>query len=112
MYNPKDGGIILCKENTQFVACVALRRIDATTCELKRMYVQPGQQGKGIGKTLLEKSLQLAKDCSYFFMRLDTLNDMLPAISLYKAKGFYEIPAYYYNPDERAVFYELKLQEI
>ena len=109
MYNDADGGIWLCKEAGQFVGCVAVRRKGDGIAELKRMYVQPGQQGKGIGKVLLEKSLRLAADLGYVLIRLDTLNDMLPAISLYRQYGFYEIPAYYFNPDERAVYFEKKL---
>src|SRR5882724_7765894 len=54
MYNAVDGGIILCKESGVFIACVALRRSAATIAELKRMYVQPAHQHKGIGKDLLE----------------------------------------------------------
>ena len=109
MYNEADGGIWLCKEGDQFVGCVAVRRKGAEVAELKRMYVQSGQQGKGIGKTLLEKSLLLAAGLGYTVILLDTLNDMLPAIALYKQFGFHEIEAYYHNPDERAVFFEKTL---
>jgi len=42
----------------------------------------------------------------YSTMRLDTLDSMLPAIGLYKKNGFYEIPAYYHNPNEGVVYME------
>lgn len=106
MYSAPNGGIILCKENDQFIACVAVRRIDDTTAELKRMYVQPAYQGKGIASRLLENALQLAKDLGYSSVRLDTLDNMTPAIQLYKKYGFYEIPAYYHNPIGNAVYFE------
>ncbi len=109
MYNPNDGGIILCKEENKYVACVAVRRIDNETAELKRMYVQSSQQHKGIGKQLLLNALQLAKDCNYKLIRLDTLNTMTPAMNLYRQNGFYEIPPYYFNPQDTAVFFEKKL---
>jgi putative acetyltransferase len=109
MYNPKVGGIILCKEENNYVACVALRRIDNETAELKRMYVQPAQQHKGIGKQLLLNAVQLAENCNYKFIRLDTLNTMAPAMNLYRQNGFYEIPPYYFNPQTTAVFFEKKL---
>ena len=110
MYNTNDGGIILCKENNDFIACVAVRRCAKNIAELKRMYVQPAHQHKGIGKTLLEKAIALAKECKYEFIRLDTLNHMTPAINLYKKYGFYEIPAYYHNPVSGAVYFEMKLE--
>ena len=70
------------------------------------MYVKPNLQQKGVGKMLLVKALQLAKDCDYSVIRLDTLNYMLPAIHLYKQAGFYEIAAYYHNPIATAVYFE------
>ena len=109
MYNSTDGGIVLCKEADSFIACVAIRRIAENIAELKRMYVQPAHQHKGIGKTLLEKSIALATSCKYEYIRLDTLNHMIPAINLYKKYGFYEIPAYYHNPVSTAVYFEKKL---
>jgi putative acetyltransferase len=109
MYNDADGGIILCKEVVGFIACVAIRRITANTAELKRMYVQPAHQHKGIGKVLLEKSIALAKVCQYEYIRLDTLSHMVPAINLYKKYGFYEIAPYYHNPNSTAVYFEKKL---
>jgi putative acetyltransferase len=109
MYNAADGGIILCKENDDFIGCVAIRRSAAHIAELKRMYVQPAHQHKGIGKHLLEQSLELAKTLNYECIRLDTLNHMTPAINLYKKYGFYEIPAYYHNPVSTAVYFEKKL---
>jgi putative acetyltransferase len=109
MYNTADGGIILCKENNDYIGCVAIRRSEGNIAELKRMYVQPAHQHKGIGKHLLEQSFQLAKGLNYECIRLDTLNHMTPAINLYKKYGFYEIPAYYHNPVSTAVYFEKKL---
>lgn len=109
MYKAADGGIILCKEGNSFIACVAIRRITANTAELKRMYVQPAHQHKGIGKTLLEKSITMATSSKYEYIRLDTLNHMLPAINLYKKYGFYEIAPYYHNPISTAVYFEKQL---
>jgi putative acetyltransferase len=109
MYNAADGGIILCKEKDEFIGCVAIRRSAANIAELKRMYVQPAHQHKGIGKCLLERSFELAKGLNYDYIRLDTLNHMTPAINLYKKYGFYEIPAYYHNPVSTAVYFEKKL---
>jgi putative acetyltransferase len=109
MYNVTDGGIILCKEKDNFIGCVAVRRNAAGIAELKRMYVLPEQQHKGIGKALLEKAIALATQCHYQFIRLDTLSSMMPAINLYKQYGFYQIPAYYHNPVTTAVYFELEL---
>ncbi len=111
MYALPGGGIILCKKNDEYFACVAIRKIDRHTAELKRMFVQPAYQGQGIGKDLLEKAIELAKAANYQCIKLDTLNYMSSAIKLYKRRDFYEIPAYYHNPNETAVYFELQIQE-
>lgn len=109
MYAAPGGGIILCSNaHKKDVACVALRRINHNTAELKRMYVKAEYRGKGIGKILLDKAVKLAKAEQYSFIRLDTLGHMTAAINLYKQYGFYEIPAYYNNPNATAVYFELK----
>jgi ribosomal protein S18 acetylase RimI-like enzyme len=110
MYSPPTGGIILCRSDGMFAGCIAIRKLDENVCELKRMYVNPNFQGKGIGKNLLEKALQLANEYSYKLIRLDTLTQMLPAIHLYKQYGFYEIAPYYFNPNTTAVFFEKELK--
>ena len=106
MYATPLGGIILCRNNQEFIASVAIRKIDTEIAELKRMYVKPTNQQSGIGKQLLEEALALAKRYGYKKIQLDTLSNMTPAINLYKKNGFYEIPAYYHNPEKTAVYFE------
>ena len=79
MYAAPTGGIILCKEDENYIACVAIRKIDAETAELKRMYVQSDKQGKGIGKTILTQAIEMARGCGYQRIRLDTLDHMTAA---------------------------------
>lgn len=106
MYAPVAGGIILAKNENDFTGCIAIRKIDTDTAELKRMYVRPVFQKKGIGSGLLNEAISLAKKYGYKKIRLDTLSNMNPAIDLYKRNGFYEIPAYYFNPEKTAVYFE------
>ena len=110
MYHQPEGGIILAEEEGNFIGCVGVRRIDAITGELKRMYVRPGHQQKGVGKNLLNKVLELAKQCKYKKIKLDTLASMEPAIRLYRANGFYEIAPYYVNPIPTALYFEKMLE--
>lgn len=109
MYSLPEGGIILCKNQDTFIGCVGIRKITDEVAELKRMFVLPGYQGKGIGNDLLQEAILLAKDCSYQSVKLDTLNTMQPAMNLYKKNGFIEIDAYYHNPIDTAVYFEKKL---
>lgn len=109
IYAAPFGGIVLCKIEENYVGCIAIRKQENDIAELKRMYVQPVAQRKGIGDALLGEAILLAKECGYEKIRLDTLSDMEPAITLYKKNGFIQIPAYYHNPQETAVFFEKKV---
>ena len=109
MYAAPTGGIILCKEDENYIACVAIRKIDTETAELKRMYVQSDKQGKGIGKTILTQAIEMARGCGYQRIRLDTLDHMTAAINLYKHAGFKLIQAFYHNPIASALYFELDI---
>ncbi|MEO6721351.1 MAG: GNAT family N-acetyltransferase [Ferruginibacter sp.] len=109
MYGPPSGGIILAKQDEHFIGCVGIRKINETVGEMKRMYLKPEHQNKGLGKILLGKAFDLARACNYNKIRLDTLNEMVSAIALYKKAGFYEIEPYYFNPIPTAVYFEREL---
>jgi putative acetyltransferase len=106
MYAFPHGAIFLSKDKTFFTGCVAIRKIDTDIAELKRMFIRDDHRGKGIAATLLEKAIATAIQLGYKKIRLDTLDSMTPAINLYKKYGFYEIEAYYFNPEKNAVFFE------
>lgn len=106
MYSWPHGGIILCREENEFTGCLGIRKIDNETAEMKRMWIRTGHHGKGLGSKLLEQAIELAKQCGYKKIKLDTLNYMTPAIHLYKKHGFVEVNAYYHNPNKTALFFE------
>lgn len=109
MYATDSGGIFLCVDDDKYIGCSAIRRMDDTTCELKRMWVQQNYQGKGIGEELLKKCIDLAQQLNYKTIRLDTLSRLQPAIQLYKKYSFEETTSYYNNPNADVVYMKKEL---
>lgn len=93
----------------EVAGCAALRHINDTTCEMKRLYVRPAHRGKGLGRTLAKHVIDEARARGYKAMRLDTLPMMRAAMALYESLGFKDTDAYRYNPVEGSRFMELTL---
>ena len=111
-YVPPDGCLLLAFNNAKSAGCVALRRIDQRTCEMKRLFVREQFRGQGLGRTLIEAIIKEANRIGYDRMRLDTLPPKMDkAIALYIELGFKEIEPYYNNPVPGAMFMELNLNE-
>ncbi|MEM6764143.1 MAG: GNAT family N-acetyltransferase [Bacteroidota bacterium] len=108
-YGRPTGVLLLVSIDQEYQGCVGVRDKGEGVCELKRMYLKPACRGKRVGKRLLAAAIRIATDLGYQKMRLDTLASMLAANRLYKGAGFYEIPAYYYNPLENVKYYEREL---
>ena len=81
-------GVIV--ENNSIIATVGLHKESESTCELRKMYCLPHSRGKGLGKIILEFSLQKAKALGYSRIVLETASPLKEAIALYKKYGFVE----------------------
>lgn len=93
-YAPPAGDLLLAKVNGQVGGCVALRALDQSTLEMKRLYVRPYTRGIGLGKRLVEAAITIARQSGYAELRLDTLASMASAQALYRSMGFSEIAPY------------------
>ena len=109
-YSPPSGRLLLAYSNEQLAGCIALRQLDAHTCEMKRLFVRPDFRGARLGKILVEAIIDEARAIGYKRMCLDTVpGKMDKAIGLYEAIGFRDVEPYYDNPVEGARFMELHL---
>jgi len=71
-YAPPPGRLLLAVIGGVAVGCVALRRIDDRSCEMKRMFVSPAGRRRGVGRALGAELIREARAESYARMYLDT----------------------------------------
>jgi len=111
-YAPKGGRLLLARFNGAVAGCGALRPLEPGICEMKRLYIRPQFRGLGLGLKLATRLIDEARLIGYERMRLDTIpTQMADAHRMYLKLGFYEIPAYYENPQANPCYMELRLSE-
>lgn len=112
-YAAPRGGLLLASVAGAMAGCCAIRALDAAdyanACEMKRLYVRPQCRGLGLGRSLVDAALDLARQAGYDCVLLDTLSDMEAARALYDELGFQEIPPYYFNPIAGAHYLKVAL---
>ena len=109
-YDPPSGRLLLARYAGHAAGCVAVRKLEAGICEMKRLYVRPADRGGGLGRMLVERVIAEARGIGYKRMRLDTIESaMKDAIALYRRMGFEEIAPYSAIPIEHALWMELRL---
>ena len=77
---------------------IALRPLDGTIAEMKRLYVRPDARGRGLARQLIARLCDEARRLNYTEIRLDTLPKMGEAQAIYETYGFVDIEPYYETP--------------
>ena len=109
-YAPPSGCLLLAREGGVAAGCIAFRDSRNRICEMKRLYVRPAFRGRALGELLVTRLIAEARHSGYGRMRLDTVSSsMQSAIHLYRRLGFLEVPPYYDNPIEGALYLERAL---
>jgi ribosomal protein S18 acetylase RimI-like enzyme len=108
-YAPPTGALLVALEGTAGAGCVALRKLEEQTCEMKRLYVRPKFRAGGIGRMLVLEIMARARALGYAKMRLDTRAWMQSAQALYRSLGFREIPPYLIETVPGTLCFELDL---
>jgi putative acetyltransferase len=110
VYAAPRGCLLLARAGDEIVGCVAVRPLDASTCELKRLFVRPRYRGHGAGRRLVESAIHAARVAGYAEMKLDTLETMTSARRLYTELGFRETSPYNEKHVPGTCFYSLALE--
>ena len=91
---PPNGRLLLGEVDEQIAGIACMKQLNDTICEIKRMYVRPAFRGRGLGRGLLQRLIDEARQIGYPIMRLDSARFMKAAHALYRSTGFQEIEPY------------------
>lgn len=87
-YINNNGYFGVVEQGDRIIATVGVRRMSASTCEIRKMYCLPECRGKGLGRQLLQHAISMAKQRGYSRAVLETASPLKEAIALYKKFGF------------------------
>jgi GNAT superfamily N-acetyltransferase len=95
---PPHGTFLVVRSDDTTVGCAGLHRIDDATGEIKRMWIDPDWRGLGLGRRLLDRVEDAARDRGRERVVLDTNETLVEAIALYERAGYEPIDRYNDNP--------------
>lgn len=96
--SPPRGAFVVGYHQGAPTCCGGVKRLDTSTCEIKRMYVMPELRGRGVARALLHALEDTARSLGYAVARLDTGPRQQRARGLYESEGYVEIANFNGNP--------------
>ena len=100
-YDGRTGVLLVVADPAgKVVGTAAVRLLEPGVGEIKRMWLRPAWQGRGLGRRLMDACLDEARRLGCRALRLDTQAKLEAAVRLYRAYGFSEVARY--NDNHRA----------
>lgn len=97
-FTPPNGWFVVARLEGRPVACGALKRVDARTGEIKRLWTDPESRGLGLGRKVLTTLERLAREAGFARVRLDSNGALTEAIGLYAKVGYAEVARFNDDP--------------
>lgn len=88
----KGGRIFMALAGGEPVGCVALQTMEDGGFEVAKMTVREDLRGSGLGRRLLERCIAAAGEAGAPRLYLETNSSLGPALALYRAMGFQDLP--------------------
>jgi GNAT superfamily N-acetyltransferase len=107
---PPDGVFLVALWEGEAVGCGALKRLDAATGEVKRMYTAPAGRRRGVARAVRTRIEDEARTLGYSALQLETGGPQHEAVALYESAGWTRIPPYgRYRDDPRSICFRKDL---
>jgi putative acetyltransferase len=90
----RHGVLLVARVDGEPVGLGALRRLDPTSGEIKRMYVAPSARGGGVGARILAELERHARALGMRRLLLETGERQVEAVRLYQRAGFARVPCF------------------
>ena len=104
------GTFLVARDGDRAVGCGAIRLLDPSTAEGKRMFVEPDQRGRGVGKAGLTRLEAVAKNFGVRRLVLETGVYQHSAIALYRRAGFIQVDCWgEYSSSPSSICFEKRL---
>jgi putative acetyltransferase len=104
------GAFLLAYVGDELAGCGALRMMDATTAEVRRMFVRASARRVGVARAVLAHLEIEARALGYNVLRLETGVRQQAAMALYERAGFKRIPPFgEYAGDPTSVCFEKRI---
>ena len=87
-YIDTGGEFIVLERKNKIIGFFGLAPANKTSIELKRLYLNSHERGKGLGKYLLNTAIDISKKRGFKVMSLETTSKFKEAVGLYKQYGF------------------------
>ncbi len=85
------GALLVGYEKNNPVASIAIKKLNDTTCEAKRLFIKPKYRGKGYARIMLNTMLDKAKELGFKEVTFTTKPSVMQiGYGLYKRMGFEE----------------------
>lgn len=106
-FDPPDGVFIVLMDGQITVAGGGLRRHNASTCEVKRMWTSPQYRRRGMATRVLQTLEDTAWNMDYTRLILETGHLQPEAEALYVRRGYARTEVYGHYPDAHAFSIDL-----
>lgn len=102
--------VVIAYSNDKPIGCGCFKPFDLHSVELKRMFVNSGFRGKGVGAAILKELEVWARELNYSAVILETGTEQPDAVRLYEKMGYSVVANFEpYIGNELSICFEKKL---